>query len=591
MPISIPSGKTDRPASKPETHRDERPVSVPVDHATFNDEAVKSAPRRVTSSTVSNMDEDELDRLLGIGDGGNEGSVAHQPETVARPAISTPVDDDDSDDLSDMLPPAPSLSDTDPDDDLSDFGATLGHGDDSDNTESDEEEFSDFGSYSKARGDVSTIEADEDEADEQQTVLPAVDDSDNELDSLLGIDHEDDPSVDTLEETDTETEDEDPLARFNRIIAETEVEDEGEDGDDDVDIFADGDEGDDDSLDYETDADDDSADTDSEFLPPVNPYASTDEEADTDDDDEEYDLEDAEEEEESPVVFAPLSKKSPKNAEENDTADSDEVKSAPQSEKSQKPPRFGGLKGRFASIKEQVLADARGEDPAKAAKTRPAVDDEDEADDGKQEGSARKKGRDGSSAVKKTGAALLNNPIAKLIRTLLSPVAKLWMLVGSILVKVITVVVGILAKLPIIGKFIAPFLKATRVLNWMKGLLPLLLILGLLFWTGQKDVPLSSSVSLPDNGSVSFDSFGYDGATRTAHGTVHNTGDVIADVKVSFTVDTVHPTLNPFTWFAFRPSGTCATKPVSLDIDVSKTVSVTCENVSGLFPKTSGVIR
>lgn len=237
---------------------------------------------------------------------------------------------------------------------------------------------------------------------------------------------------------------------------------------------------------------------------------------------------------------------------------------------------LNGLRERLAGIKEQVLADARGEEiPASSKSSRKAQDEDELEDDDTQEeqdiprGSKKNSGR----GKKKQGF-----------------ISKAYNLVVNFFFGILTSILGILSKLPLIGKFFKPILAATKILKAIASIMPIVFIVLIMGLSYYFSVPSSFSAEFPDEGSATFSSFEF--KDNKASGVITNTGEVILDeISPTFKIYSIKPSLNPLSWFTAKEVGSCKAKPATVDIDNSEKVSATCKNIDGLLPRASGVLQ
>lgn len=236
----------------------------------------------------------------------------------------------------------------------------------------------------------------------------------------------------------------------------------------------------------------------------------------------------------------------------------------------------------------QITADMRGEDPPKSLPKTSKEDDEleDEADEdedkpkNKPKGKGKKKGKSLGNPFKR----LASSPVGKIF----TPFKKSYLWLVKLCFGLINGILGILAKLPLIGKIIQPVLAMTKILEKIAMYLPIVLLILLLVFISYMSVPRSfENAELPDNGAVVINSFDYDDGIASA--TVNNTGEVIlSDIEVSFEVYTLQPELlNPKSWVIPVLANECVSDPVSVDIEGTEEVEVSCEVDEGLLPRVS----
>ena len=147
-----------------------------------------------------------------------------------------------------------------------------------------------------------------------------------------------------------------------------------------------------------------------------------------------------------------------------------------------------------------------------------------------------------------------------------------------------------LTLIPFVGRLFKPFERFGKFFLPLIAVILLLAIpFGVYSFAGNA-IANPPILTFPDGGSATIGNFKFDEATKTASGTITNTGDVVADVTPVFSVWTYEFGLDPRKWLAFQELGKCEGAPVSVDIDATADVSAQCsfETVEGITPKASG---
>lgn len=231
------------------------------------------------------------------------------------------------------------------------------------------------------------------------------------------------------------------------------------------------------------------------------------------------------------------------------------------------------LKKKINSAKKKIAADLRGEDEP--------YDEEEEEENKSPEQPIK-------SEPKKTASG--KKPNIKLPK-ILQPFKKLYMMIVGFLLSILTTILSLLSKVPFIGKIFKPILAATKILEKIALSFPIILVILVLVFINYRAVPHSTTIQLPDNGSVSFNKFDYDPSTGKVSGTAENTGEVIAsDLNSRFVFYSLQPGLNPKSWVIPVEIGKCQGNTVSVDIESSVIVSGTCDDINkeGFFIRVKG---
>jgi len=176
----------------------------------------------------------------------------------------------------------------------------------------------------------------------------------------------------------------------------------------------------------------------------------------------------------------------------------------------------------------------------------------------------------------------------------LKPIKTLYLFVVNFFFKILTTVLGILSKIPIIGRFISPLLSMTKLLQQLANYLPIVVLIGALVLASFLSIPREHVIELPDSGGATFSSFKYDSSKEIAEGKITNTGEIIATVAPEFTVVTLQPELTkPKTWIVPQEVFKCSGDYTSVDIDSEAKVEVKCpskKELPGYFPRVIGEV-
>jgi hypothetical protein len=174
----------------------------------------------------------------------------------------------------------------------------------------------------------------------------------------------------------------------------------------------------------------------------------------------------------------------------------------------------------------------------------------------------------------------------------LSPIRAFYTGIVNLIFGILTAILGILSKLPLIGFVFKIALEATRVLRAIAQYIPLVFFIGALVAVSYFSVPRDSLIALPDSGGATFNNFQYDAGSNSASATIINTGDIIADVQPQIEIRAIKPGLNPVTWVIPEVVSKCESKSVRVDIDSTMNVIAKCsEPITGFFPRATGELK
>lgn len=545
------------------------PISenLEVEDDTFIEDSLPPAAETIPRSLIQNLDDEDLDTLLGL----NE-----VPPTINNevPRTINTDNDDENDEL--PLPPI-NLTETstqEPTDAFSDLEQLIA-------------ELDDEPDYTEIENLIKTPP--QKQKNQQKTIEENISENSDTI-SLNNIEEdvndEDEALPDFSEIFDNEESFNKLDENSNSLNSDTFAEDwdnldPGED--DHRDLISFGDEEDDEDDDEESDnVSDGDFSWDEEFEPPINPFSNV---FPTDTEYEDWDDFDDEEDEET--------------FEENveivdETTDTDSSVGELETTERAEPgvSILGKLKEKFAVIKAQVVADAKGDsipddipDYAKPVEqdipdyAKPL--DDDLSDDNDSEKEPEKKPKAGKRRKSKAGK--------RRIPKVFAPLGRLYTFFVNIFFNILSTIFGILAKLPLIGGLFKPLVAATSILRNIASMLPVVTVLGLIIAFSYFSVSSSVSGEYPDEGSVVFTDFSY--SDGVASGSLVNTGPVVLEVSPSFDVYTLQPGLNPLTWFIPEQVLTCSVEPVTVDIDDSVQVSASCSGAEGFLPRVSGVLE
>lgn len=390
-------------------------------------------------------------------------------------------------------------------------------------------------------------------------------------------DNEEDQSESTYEDEDADSDEDLDDDQWNKILSV--FSDETPDSSSDREVNSstyDDDEEDDDEEDEEF-----APPPEDDFVPPANPFAIPEEFA-TEDSDELPHLEDEEPDEE---------------VEDDESIEEPAV----EPKKAKKPSAFSAasLKEKVSDYLAGIKAELHGEDPPKKKSEAPKTEDEESIselereyakllDSEKDSSDGEEESEDGSHEDKPEKSGKKGGGIFGF----LSPVKSLYMGIVNLIFGVISGILGILAKLPLIGFIFSAALGATHVLKAIATYLPIVFIIGVMAAVSYFSIPREATIALPDSGGASLSKMTFDSESNTATGVITNTGEIIAPVEPEFTVYTIQPGINPLTWFMPEPTATCFSGEVSVDIDAMETVAIECSGeITGFIPRVGGELK
>lgn len=337
--------------------------------------------------------------------------------------------------------------------------------------------------------------------------------------------------------------------------------------------------------DEDDDDDDDWTPPEDDFVPPSNPFAIPEEFADP------AVSIDSMEDDESTLPSLDEVEDADWDSEEDDDADSDEEETEDEEEKPSLGQKLSGLLS-VAAIKDsigdyfaKIKAELHDEDPPspRSSRKKPA-DEEDLSSENEEEEDGTEGDEEDQRRNPKRGS---RNPFG-----FLSPIKTLYMGLVNLIFGVISAVLGILSKLPLIGFIFSAALGATQILKGIAQYLPLVFVIGGLATVSYFSIPRDSQMIMPDNGGATFTEFVYNSDSHTVSGLVTNTGDIIAEVQPEFKVMTIQPELNPLTWFIPSETSVCVSDTVWVDIDDATQITVECSgNVTGFIPRVTGELK
>lgn len=553
--------------------------SSPVENPTF------TSQNTVSDESLYPDDEDEetqLNRLLGLDEDDDEDEITPIAEaTSSQNTIEENFDEELDDDTPEPVE-SPQFSDT---------SQSISEDVSSENDEDEDDSEIDFDSLirqleeenSSLGGDQESVISD-DEPDTED------DDEDEDVyDEELTLPTPDRYSLDSNDDSSEDDSSSNDDTGWDELLSQMEKEVLEVDGDDTNDFSSEISEDNDSEDDDEDDEGDDWVPPEDDFVPPANPFAIPEEFADPDideDEDEESvlpDLNDAAEadwDEEDPEEEIESD-----DSEEEDDEDDDDKPSIGQ--KLAGMLSVSSLKDSIADYFAKIKAELHDEEPPAPRSSRKNSEEEEDApSEEEEEDSTDDEEDDGKGKRRKSRGG------SKKLFGFLSPIKTLYMGLVNLIFGIISGILGILAKLPLIGFIFSAALGATQILRGIATYLPLVFVIGGLATISYFSVPRDSQILMPDNGGATFTEFAYDSNTHTVSGLVTNTGDIIAEVQPEFKVMTIQPELNPLTWFMPSETAVCTSDTVWVDIDGAMPITVECSgDITGFIPRVTGELK
>lgn len=150
--------------------------------------------------------------------------------------------------------------------------------------------------------------------------------------------------------------------------------------------------------------------------------------------------------------------------------------------------------------------------------------------------------------------------------------------VNGFFLNILLKLTGLLAKLPVVGRFFEPTEKLMTILGRIAVFAPLILLIVLLLFVNNIAVNKTEVHDLPDQGQVKVQNVDYDKDNNTIEAELVNTGDIIGEARADFSVRSTQLSLNPIHWFIPQEVTTCSSDWVTVDLDDIETVTASCED-------------
>lgn len=160
---------------------------------------------------------------------------------------------------------------------------------------------------------------------------------------------------------------------------------------------------------------------------------------------------------------------------------------------------------------------------------------------------------------------------------ILALIFKPYSMLADLILKLMLTILAPLKRVPALARFIGPNL----VLKIVSYILPLIIVALILDWQGSKPLPEPRQLKFPDEGAASIEKLVYDEDKSLVGGVLVNDGEVIAEVTVSFYVESIQPSLNPLSFFFPKPNEKCVSEKITIPIGESKEVVTSCPIAGG----------
>lgn len=171
-------------------------------------------------------------------------------------------------------------------------------------------------------------------------------------------------------------------------------------------------------------------------------------------------------------------------------------------------------------------------------------------------------------------------------------IGKLYSFVVAFVFSIITFVLNVLSKIPIIGKLFAILLGMTKLIESIAKYLPIVFILLAALLSNYIHFNKENVVELPDFGSVKVIETVYDKESGVATVTLNNNGATIANVTPKVNVFVNEYSLNPVKWFVPTLINECSGKESIIEIDETIKVDVQCDiSAKGIYPRARGDVE
>lgn len=209
----------------------------------------------------------------------------------------------------------------------------------------------------------------------------------------------------------------------------------------------------------------------------------------------------------------------------------------------------------------------------------PEEDEDDEFSEGLTNSKKNSKKQNIKNPLKKFNG---KNPLKSLgkVSGVLALIAKPFVFIWGLLLKTASFVLGILGKVPLVGKLFQRISGSVIGLAITAAIIPLALIGPVITFLvkslfGNVDIGIQS-IDLPDNGKVTISSTGEFNGDKIEGAEFSNEGEVIADFRPEFKV--VTSTINPLTWSNPKEIATCSIEEFqTLEIEETKSIDIPCE--------------
>lgn len=149
--------------------------------------------------------------------------------------------------------------------------------------------------------------------------------------------------------------------------------------------------------------------------------------------------------------------------------------------------------------------------------------------------------------------------------------------IHSVFLNMLLKITGLLSKLPVIGKVFEPTEKLMTILGRIAYFVPLILLFVIFLITNNMAINKTEAHDLPDEGQVTVQNIEFNESDNVINAEMANTGNIIAESRVDFSVKSTQLSMNPVHWFIPQEVTTCSSDWISVDLDDIQDITASCE--------------